>query len=471
MLNYFRDFKVLRETRKEFWGIQIINFLDCTIFFAMIAIASIFLSDDFGFSDEDAGYIITVFTSATTIALFFSGMITDWLGIKVSLYVAMGGMLVTRSGIAILGLMDDIPYRGILVGILFFLMAPFMSMIATVFQAANRRFTTKNSRSAGFNIWYMVMNVGAMVGGLLLDVIRVSLELPNAHVFTVGALFSVLCTVVTFLMIHNVEQNYADDEERPKTVEEGGEAPKKKNPFQIAREVLADSTFWRLVVIIMLLLGVRSVFYYMYLLMPKYWVRLIGPDALVGTLNAINPFLIVFGVFLFIPFANKFNIFKMLVYGAMISAFSLFFLGLPWQWFGSDMAFSHYAMSIAALVVLSIGEVIWSPKLSEYTAAVAPEGQEGSYMGLTMVPNFLSKMLISLASGHMLAYWVPEGVGEAVKNGTIGYWQSPAGMWTILGLFALSGPILCLVIKGWLTKGARWKTGDEPDAKPVEEPA
>ena len=30
ILAYFRDFGVLRETRKEYWGIQVINFLDCT---------------------------------------------------------------------------------------------------------------------------------------------------------------------------------------------------------------------------------------------------------------------------------------------------------------------------------------------------------------------------------------------------------------------------------------------------------
>ncbi len=29
IVDYFRDFGVLRETKKEYWGIQIINILDC----------------------------------------------------------------------------------------------------------------------------------------------------------------------------------------------------------------------------------------------------------------------------------------------------------------------------------------------------------------------------------------------------------------------------------------------------------
>jgi len=43
MVGYFKDFGVLKETRAEYWGIQIINFLDCTAYFALLTIASVFL--------------------------------------------------------------------------------------------------------------------------------------------------------------------------------------------------------------------------------------------------------------------------------------------------------------------------------------------------------------------------------------------------------------------------------------------
>ena len=73
MIQYFRDFGVLKETRKEYWGIQVVNFLDCTFYFAMLTIASLFLSHDLGMTDENAGKTIAVFTSATTILLTVSG--------------------------------------------------------------------------------------------------------------------------------------------------------------------------------------------------------------------------------------------------------------------------------------------------------------------------------------------------------------------------------------------------------------
>ena len=32
VIGYFKDFGVLKETGREYWGIQIINFLDCTFY-------------------------------------------------------------------------------------------------------------------------------------------------------------------------------------------------------------------------------------------------------------------------------------------------------------------------------------------------------------------------------------------------------------------------------------------------------
>jgi hypothetical protein len=37
--------------------------------------------------------------------------------------------------------------------------------------------------------------------------------------------------------------------------------------------------------------------------------------------------------------------------------------------FSPNIATAHYFMAIAFLVLLTVGEIIWSPKLSEYTAA------------------------------------------------------------------------------------------------------
>jgi POT family proton-dependent oligopeptide transporter len=452
---YFRDFRVLKETRGEYWGIQIINFIDCTVYFALLNIASVFLSQDIGLDDKTAGYSISLFTTATTIFLFFSGTFTDWLGIRRSTYVAMAAQGSLRLGLAIVGLVPSIPHRGWVATALLFLMAPFMAMIQTVFQSANKRFTTERSRSAGFSLWYLFMNVGAAAGGLLLDIVRKLLGLPNAHIFTAGVMAALACCAVTFLMVRREEQMVLEGEAGGVTEPKVPESTARKNPLQIAREVVREPALWRLLVLVALMLGVRAIYAYLYLLFPKYWLRTIGPDAAIGTLQAINPILIVAGIILFIPLVNRFNLFSMLVYGSLVSGISLVPLSLPWQWFSHNIGVAHYVMSILCMVILSVGEVVWSPKLYEYTAAIAPAGQEGTYLGLSMVPWFLAKTIVSLFSGHLLARWCPEGIGARMAAGQVEFWHSPGAMWLILSVYAVGGCLLALMLRRWFTEGLR----------------
>ncbi len=467
IVSYFRDFSVLKETRKEYWGIQIINFLDCTCYFGLLTIATIFLTDDLGLNDVYAGYSTAVFTSATSLMLFVSGMYTDWLGIRRSLSISMFSMLLLRAGVVLVAFMPWLPHRGLIASALLLLMAPFMAAIQTVFQAACQRYTTKRSRAAGFNLWYLFMNIGAAAAGISIDVVRKWLHLPNAHIFTLGAILAAMCLVVGWTMVQSEDQLVSP-----------GELPEErkldakvehKRPLDTFRQMVREPAMWRLLVLIALIIGVRAVFAYLYLLMPKYWIRTMGPDAPIGTLNAIDPIGIVIGLILFIPIANKFKVFSMLIYGAIISAFSLFPMARPWRWFGSNIADAHYWMAIVSMVILTVGEVIWSPKLYEYTALIAPKGQEGAYLGLSLIPWFLAKTLASFMSGHMLEYWCPEKVkvnGELVPlqqaliEDKVPYWHSPAAMWLILGLYALAGCLIALALRKWLTRGTEEKDGE-----------
>jgi hypothetical protein len=469
IIAYFKDFSVLKETRKEYWGIQFVNFLDCTFYFALLEIAPIFLSDNLGLTDKQAGYSFALFTSATSLLLFVSGLFTDWLGIRKSLNYSMLAMLVLRLGVVVVAVTPSLPHRGVLASVLLVLMAPFMAGIQTIFQSACKRFTTQRSRSAGFNLWYLFMNIGAATGGLMIDVIRLKLHLPNYHIFTMGVITAFLSLVVGLTLIRREDQLHSPDD--PPEAAKPQSKAERKTPWRTFLELFREPPLWRLLVVVTLIIGVRAVYLYLSLLMPKYWLRVIGPDAAIGTLNAINPIGIVIGLVLFIPLANKFNVFSMLVYGAMISAFSLFPMALPWRWFSADIATAHYLMALACMVILTVGEVVWSPKLYEYTAAIAPKGQEGVFLGLSLLPYFVGKTFVSALSGHMLQRWSPETVQvngvavplkQALVQGQLSYWHSPAAMWLVLGAYAFAGCALALLLRRWLTRGAEWKQPAKP---------
>jgi proton-dependent oligopeptide transporter, POT family len=446
---YFLDFKVLKDCPREYWTIQAINFLDSLAYFAFLNIAIVFLSQNLGLTDVRAGYVFAIFTTTTTLMLFFSGFITDSLGIRKALYLAMALLLISRGGIAVCGFLPGLPHRTALIWPFFLLLAPGTAMVQTVFQAAIRRYTSARSRSAGFSMWYLIMNVGAALGGFAIDFVRLTLKVDNTWIINIGVGTAILCTLLTLLFIRNELQAHAPGE----TVAAEDEPGERKMPWQILREVITQSAFWRFLVLVSCLIGVRAVFLYMAFLQPKYWLRVIGDSAPMGLFQAINPILIVGGLILFIPIANKFNIYRMLVIGGVISSISLFALVTPWRWISSNAVVAYTTMTYIQLVVLSIGEIIWSPKLQEYTAAVAPPGQEGSYLGMSLLPYFVAKTFISLLSGHMLTRFCPEGVMPRILDGTLSFWHSPEAMWLICALFALAGLVVAFVFKGWLTRG------------------
>lgn len=89
----------------------------------------------------------------------------------------------------------------------------------------------------------------------------------------------------------------------------------------------------------------------------------------------------------------------------------------------------YYVTILLFIVVFSLGEAIYSPRLYEYAAAIAPKGQEGSYMSLSYLPFFLAKLLVSGFSGLLLARYCPEAGPRHSET-----------LWLIIGITTLIAP-------------------------------
>jgi dipeptide/tripeptide permease len=476
MKDYFLDFKVLKEVPREYWGVQTVNFLDSIAYFSITTIFTLFLSKELGLDDKQAGLVYTVGAMAVTVVLITGGSIIDWLGIRRAMNLSLGLKVLVSAGIAAMALVPEHTgwylvkgARLLVAGGLWVLLAPSLAGLQSVFQVANKRFTTAKARSAGYNLWYMFMNVGAFLSGLLIDLFRKGFGWGNTSVVLIGVVTSVLSMVASAALVRTEAQVLGPDESP--SAETSREVTK-KGPIESLLLIVREPAFWRFVVLLAAFLGVRAVYLHMVLIMPKYWERVIGPDVALGTLEAINPFLIIIGIIVFIPVANKFHVFKQLTFGAMASSASLLVLVLPWRWFSHDVATGYYILSIISMVVLSVGEIFWSPKLYEYTAAIAPEGQEAAYFGFSLLPWFVAKFVVSATSGYMLSWWCPGDMRAQLAAGSLPFWKSPEAMWLVLGLWAMSGPIIALFFEKWLTKGARFKTpADEAKAAEAAKPA
>jgi hypothetical protein len=95
-------------------------------------------------------------------------------------------------------------------------------------------------------------------------------------------------------------------------------------------------------------------------------------------------------------------------------------------------------MAAFYLIVFSVGEAFYSPRVYEYAAAIAPKGQEASYGALAYLPFLVGKLLVG-TSGWILAAFCPE--------------QGPRRsgmMWLIFALAASVAPIGLITFRRYL---------------------
>jgi dipeptide/tripeptide permease len=205
-----------------------------------------------------------------------------------------------------------------------------------------------------------------------------------------------------------------------------------------------------------LTLGVRLVFTHQFLVMPKYYTRVVYNDFSIGYVNMLNPAIIVIGLILVIPIINKFDTLRLIIVGMFISALSLLPMAMPLDWMLSLPMIENYNQAlwfiiILQIVVFAIGELIFSPRFMEYIASVAPKDKVGSYMGLSALPMFIAKPVNGLISGILIAKFCYPGIRAKIETGDVKFFDSPSFMWLIYFLIAATSPIAVLMLKKFLT--------------------
>jgi len=464
--SYFAEFKVLKEVKKDFWFVNAIQFFDGLAYFSMIIVITLYLTKNAGMDDINSGFWAGIFTLMVSVFIMMVGSICDAIGIKRSYLLGFLVLTGTRLGLGVAPMFLAGDTLKLAVQVLLIAMAFGTSMFIPVTTTGVRRFTTKKSRPTGFNMYYLIMNIGAILAGLAVQYFRNNFGevASNMYILDFGFGASIICIVLSLLIN---DDNYAEEDERIDKTE------KKKNPIKIFLEVWKEKPFLKLMLFIFLTLGVRLVFTHQFLVMPKYYTRVAYSDISIGILNSINPTIIVVGLILIIPIINKFDTVKLIITGMLISAASLIPMALPLHWmvalpFINNLNEAFWFIIITQIFVFAIGELLFSPRFVEYTASVAPKDKVGSYMGLSVLPMFIAKPLNGLISGVLIARFCYPGIRAKIDTGEIPFLESPSFMWFIYFAFAATSPIAVIVLKKFLTS-SNPDTEASEEVQPAEE--
>jgi len=448
--NYFSEFKILKKVSAEFWLTNAIQFFDGLAYFSMITVLSLYLTTNCGFNDVDSGAWVGIYTLYITAFVFAVGSICDVIGIRKSYFMGFGILGLARIGLG----MAPVYLKGtelqLCVKAMLILMALGTAFISPVTMTALRRFTTKANRATGFNVNYLIMNMGAIIAGaVVIDGFRKMLgEVKgNLAIFDFGFGMS-LCALICVALIK--EDNYAEDGDRSTGENES------KRPLSIFKEVWKERAFQKLLLFLVLTIGVRLVFTHQFLVMPKYYTRVMSSDFELGLMNSINPFIIVVGLIAVIPIINRFATIKLIIVGMSISAASLVLLAVPLEWilkfpFIHNVSEAYFFIICSQILIFALGELIFSPRFTEYIASVSPPDKVSSYMALSALPTFISKPINGFVSGILISRFCYDGIRPKIETGNIDYGHSPEFMWAVYLILAVMSPIAVIAMRNFLT--------------------
>lgn len=462
---------------RELWVTFAVKLLGILAYSVMNSTLVLWLSADLGYNDAQAGMLVFGWSALMTLFTVLVGSLTDAIGIRKAFLLGVWVCIFARL------VLTFAEARWLAIGLGLVPLALGEALGTPVLVAAVRRYSTTAQRSIAFSLFYAVMNIGFFIAAFIFDGIRQALGEPDGRLTlpilgveltTYRTLFlaslavqAVLVPVIYLGIRHGVEAT--DDgvkitPEIPKYPLE----PLGKSLLLTCRDTWRETVrifgglwqqpgFYKFLAFLALAAFVRLIFIQMSYTYPKFGIRELGAGAPIGRLYALNSVLIIFLVPVVGAITQRIAAYRMVMVGSAIAAASVYIMalppawfvgladGLPGQWLGrwylglEGTVHPYYIMILLFIVVLSVGEAIYSPRLYEYAACIAPKGQEASYMSISYLPFFLAKLLAASSSGLLLQAFCPE-TGP----------RNSAMLWLVIALTTTIAPVGLITLRRWI---------------------
>ena len=448
-----QPFVDLGHAPRALWGVNLSYLLEGVTYFGALSLLAIFFNDFVGLDDINAGRMVGILTAGITLAMLVLGATVDLVGPRRALLLSLALMLIGRVLLAASpqlgsgqGLWSPTHLISML-GILWIILG--YGIYQPACYAAAKFFTTEKTAGMAYAMLYAIMNLGAFLPGLISPPVRRLSGIPGVFwvyvALTVGGM-AVVALMLTSRAVREARELAGAEPEIP------GE-PRKRAPlkeqvlFYLKNFPIRDGRF---LFFIFILIPVQTLFAHVWLTMPQYCNR-----AFTGivsenyeTFTNLSPLLIFILTPVVAALTSKRNTYAMMISGTFVMAAPTFILALG----------PTVTNLFAFLILMTVGEAMWSPRFLQWIAESAPPGMTGIYMGIGQFPWFLTKVVTSLYSGWFLMTFCPAGVPpEQMRTET---------MWFIYGLIAMVTPISLVLARRWMLARFNQKPL-QPDVKGI----
>ncbi|HNH05938.1 MAG TPA: MFS transporter [Anaerolineales bacterium] len=385
--------KLYHEYPRTFWILIVITFIDRIGGALLFPFFALYLTSKFGVGMADVGVLFAAFSVSSFVGSAVGGALTDRFGRK---GIIIFGLIASSFSTVAMGLVTSFEY--------FFVLAFFIGILTDVAGPAHQAMIAdilpEDKRADGYGILRVAFNlsvvIGPAIGGLLAARSYLMLFLSDAAI-------SLLTVILIAIFLPETKPEAHPD------------APKESmtRTFAGYGQVFRNTAF-------MLFLGavLLQVFTYMNMntslgvfLRNEYGINESG----YGLLLSINAAMVVLMQF---PITRRITNFPPML--MMAAGTFLYVIGFSMYGFVTT-----YAMFVAAMVIITFGEMVVSPVAQALVASFAPEEMRGRYMAVSgfswgipfAVGPYLAGLIIDGPSPHML--WYAAGIVGALS--TVGF--------------------------------------------------
>ena len=340
-----------------------------------------------GFSQSQKGWIMGFGVAILYFLPIFTGSFADKFGYRKTLFISF---LIYISAFLAFPYFDT--YAGVF--IVFIYLAFGAALFKPIISATVAKTTNEENSSVGFGIFYMMVNLGAYLGPLF------ALIFAHKGFVWVSRISAVIIAINFIFLLFYKEPDKIKEKKSFREII----LPALEQMIMVLRD-------FRFVIFLLIIAGFWAMYYQLFLTLPvfieqwvdtqnlydffaKYWPAVNKLYAPKGELPAefVTNFDALYIVLLQIPVSAWVMRWKPL--NAMTTGFVVNAIGMGLTFLTQNVIFL-----LISLLVFGIGEMMGSPKITEYIGKIAPRDKKALYMGYSFLPVFFGSILAGIISG------------------------------------------------------------------------
>jgi len=449
-----------KEIKKEsfprsFWTANLTELFERGAYYAMASFVVLYLGQ-LGLGDYWPSNLNGILWALVFFLPILSGTIADQIGFKKSMLIAfvllaigyfiMGypvwfgnqklNPIIESEMTAGVGVLFPIILAITIIGIGGSIIKPCIA--GTVQKTAGARVTL------GFGIFYMIINVGSLIGRGVSYIVRKEFDL--SYIFAVSVFFSILAFFAVLFF-------YTDPEK------ESGQAKiekPKKSVLRILTDMVLVLKNLRFALFMLVSSGFFFIYAQVYNVLPLYLQKVVELNPAVDLVTMANPFVIVFFQLLITKKFGKMKPINSIIVGIIIIGVSMMINLIPIFMSGGvrtltlgDWIPLGTLFITLTVALIAFGELFTSARTYEYIGALAPKGQEGLFLGYANLPLAIGA-LIGGPAGAFIFHEIMCNGATQLDSGLLEL--SP--FWNSMGWIVLMGIGFVSAFSMWLYN--RW---------------